>query len=122
MALELASKAALGNDQVGELGGDVDVGLFERRALDGGQPVGSGDADRGRAAGEGGGIVAVALKCQALQIGYVGERQLADGLRLAVGVGSGHGAVGADGEALIGAAGVSRSAWWPRWWRWRRPG
>ena len=38
---------ALGDDQVGELGGDVDVGLLQRRTLNGGQPVGAGDADGG---------------------------------------------------------------------------
>jgi hypothetical protein len=49
--LGVGFKTALSNDQVGKLGGDVDVGLLKRRALNGGQTVGSRDADGCRTTG-----------------------------------------------------------------------
>ena len=107
IALELASKARWAMIR---LENSAEILTFDSstvESFDRGQTVCSGDADGGCAAGQRSCVVAIALQSQSLHIGHVGQRQPANGLRLPIRIGSRYGAVRADGEALIRAAGVA---------------
>ena len=97
--------AALRDDEVGELGGDVDVGCFERTAGDAAESAAGGCTDGGLTGGKGWGEIVVAVAGEALLVGEAGERDLSDSCGCTVAKGPGNGAIGTDAEILQGAAG-----------------
>src|SRR5271157_1591433 len=58
--------AALRDDEVGEFGGDIDVGSFERTAGDAAESAAGGRADGGLTGGDGGREIVVAVAGEAL--------------------------------------------------------
>src|SRR5271157_3307964 len=97
--------AALRDDEVRELGGNVNVGLFEGAAGDITEYAAGRRADGGLTGGQGWGKIVGAVAVEALHVGEAGERDLADGSGLSVAERSGNGAIGADAEIHQGAAG-----------------
>ena len=101
-------KGALGDNQVGKLGRDVDVRTFESAALHRAQAGCSRRPDGRRAAGQRSRVVAVPERLQALVVGNIAHRQLAyNHIIVAVAVRNGDGSVRADGEALIVAGRIA---------------
>ena len=97
--------AALCDDEVRELGGDVDVGLFEGAAGDVAEYAACRRANGRLTGGKGGRKIVAAIARKALHIGEAGERDLSDGGGLSVAEGSGNGAIGTDAEIHQCAAG-----------------
>jgi len=99
-------EAALGDDEIRKLRRHIGVGKLQRAACKGAEGAGSRSADHCRTGGDGGREVAIALFGETLEIGKVGERNLAENLG-AVGKRTRNSAVGADGKTGQGATGVS---------------
>lgn len=76
--------AALRDDQVRELGGDVHVGLFEGTVGDGAESSACRRADRGLAGSQGWRIGVIPVARQALLVRETGERDLSDNSRCPV--------------------------------------
>ena len=83
--LGVGLEVALRDDQVDEFVGQLDVGAFERPRLDRAEPLRARLSDEQRARRAGLRPVGVAERLQPLRVGDVGERDLAERLRLAVG-------------------------------------
>src|SRR5690349_10847043 len=92
-------EAALGDDDVGKLLGEVDVRGFERARADGATATGVRRADDGVAGVRGRDPVVLPGALQAAWVDEVGERELADDTVRAVRVDATDFAAAGDGEA-----------------------
>jgi hypothetical protein len=97
--------AALRDDQVRKLGGDVDVGLFEGAVGDAAESSARRRTDRGLAGSQGWRIGVISVTGQTLLVREAGKRDLSDDSRCSVAEGSGNGAIGPDAETLQRATG-----------------
>ncbi len=85
IAFELASKRLLLHDQVGELGGNIHVGRFQRRVLNRAQPGRSSNSDARGSGSQRRPVIVAGHQDEPLRIRDVGQSQLADGCRHAIG-------------------------------------
>ena len=100
-------EVALGNDQVDQFGGQVDVGIFGGAAQDRSQRAAAGHAEQGLAGGGGGQPGVVTVGFEAVFIAEGGQLDLVDVFGLVVGVGGDHRAGLVDAEAHQAAGGVA---------------
>lgn len=94
---------ALGDDEGGELLGDIDIGLFESAAGECAAAAVAWSADHSLARRESGREVVIADAGETLVVSKGGERDLAEDRRLAIAERSGDGAIGIDVEIHQGA-------------------
>src|SRR3954469_23356444 len=100
-------EAALGDDEAGELLGEVDVGHLQSAGVEHAAPTDAGQADGGRTGVDADAEGRAAGLLQAAGVAERGQGELPDGLAQAVGVDAGDGAVVAELEGLQRAEGVA---------------